>query len=256
MNDGYPPTSRPRPRPASPQVACVIPVFNHAASVGSLVERTLAQGMRTVVVDDGSTDGTLDVLARIPEVRVLRHDRNRGKGAALLTGFTSLVDEASYVVTIDADGQHDPADIPHLIGALPLEGRPIVVGCRQGMEGDHIPWTSRFGRKFSNFWVRAGGGGRVADSQSGFRLYPLPEVLALRPRARRFQFEVEILVLAGWHRLPVVEAPVSVVYTAERISHFRPWVDFWRNSFTFSRLITQRIFLPRRWRTRPVATDG
>jgi len=240
----------PQPKPASPQIACVIPVFNHASTVGSLVERTLAQGLRTVVVDDGSTDGTLDVLARIPEVRVLRHEQNRGKGAALMTGFAALVDEADYAVTLDADGQHDPADMHHLIEALPPYGRPIVVGCRQGMEGDHIPWTSRFGRKFSNFWVRAGGGARVADSQSGFRLYPLPEVLALQPRARRFQFEVEILVLAGWHRLPVLEVPVSVVYTAERISHFRPFVDFWRNSFTFSRLISQRILLPRRWRIR------
>ncbi len=243
-------------KPASPRIACVIPVFNHVASVGPLVERTLDQGLRTVVVDDGSTDGTLDVLARIPEVRVLRHDRNRGKGAALMTGFSALADEADYVITLDADGQHDPADMHHLIEALPPEGRAIVVGCRQGMQGDHIPWTSRFGRKFSNFWVRAGGGARVQDSQSGFRLYPLPEVLALRPRARRFQFEVEILVLAGWHRLPVYEAPVSVVYTAERISHFRPFVDFWRNSFTFSRLITQRILIPRRWRIRPGVKSG
>ncbi len=240
-----------RARPGSPvRVACVIPVYNHGRTVGELVERTLAQGLPTVVVDDGSSDATADVLAHIPEVRVIRHATNRGKGAALLTGFRALEGKASHVVTLDADGQHDPADLHGLVEALPPDGRGIVVGCRQGMEGTHIPWTSRFGRKFSNFWVRAGGGAPVSDSQSGFRLYPLGEVLRLRPRARRFQFEVEILVLAGWHRLPVLEAPVSVRYTAERVSHFRPFVDFWRNSFTFTRLITQRLLIPRSFRVR------
>ena len=108
----------------------------------------------------------------------------------------------------------------------------------------HIPWTSRFGRKFSNFWVRTSGGPKISDTQSGMRIYPLPETMGLNARARRFQFEVEILVQARRRGIPIIEAPVSVVYGADgaRISHFRPFVDFFRNAKTFTRLIFTRIF--------------
>jgi hypothetical protein len=93
--------------------------------------------------------------------------------------------------------------------------------------------------------VWASGGPAVKDSQSGFRLYPLPEVLSWPVLARRFQFEVEILVQAKWHSMPVLEAPVSVVYApkGERISHYRGSTDFFRNSATFTRLIFQRWFI-------------
>lgn len=111
------------------------------------------------------------------------------------------------------------------------------------MDGKSVPWTSRFGRKFSNFWVWLSGGPVVEDSQSGFRIYPVPEVMGLNVLSRRFQFEVEILVKARWKRMRVIEVPVGVSYAegAERISHFRPMVDFLRNSSTFARLIFQRI---------------
>ena len=115
------------------------------------------------------------------------------------------------------------------------------------MAGKHVPWTSSFGKKFSNFWVRASGGPAISDSQSGFRIYPLPEALNLKTKARRFQFEVEILVHAERNGIPVIEAPIRVRYNPEggRISHFRPFVDFCRNSSTFTRLIFTRIFPPR-----------
>ena len=106
-----------------------------------------------------------------------------------------------------------------------------------------MPWTSRFGRGFSNFWLRMAGGPAVEDSQSGFRIYPLPECMHLDVKATRFQFEVEILAKARWNRIPVVEAPVSVSYRTgtPRISHFHPFFDFLRNFGMFSRLITHRI---------------
>jgi hypothetical protein len=126
------------------------------------------------------------------------------------------------------------------------------------MAGRHVPWTSRFGRGFSNFWVRAAGGGRLTDSQSGLRVYPLPETLQLGVRARRFQFEVEVLAKAGWRGLPVKEVPVSVDYHpgGQRISHFRPFVDFCRNTGTFTRLIFQRVVLPRAVRRRRTSPGG
>jgi glycosyltransferase involved in cell wall biosynthesis len=226
--------------------AVLIPVYNHAGGVVSVVERALALNLPVWVVDDGSTDGTAAVLERFSGIKVLRHGKNLGKGEAVLTGFAAMKGKADWAVTLDGDGQHDPADVPGLIRAIPAGGRPIIIGRREGMIGEDVPWTSRFGRKFSNFWVRAAGGPVLSDTQSGFRIYPLPEVRGLDVRARRFQFEVEILVRARWAGIPVVEAPVHVSYTPgmKRISHFRPFVDFCRNTVTFSQLIFLQIM---RW---------
>ena len=237
--------------------AVVIPVYNHALNVETVARQALKLGVPVVVVDDGSTDQTTDIVRRIPGLYFLRHAVNAGKGSALLTGFEAAAAFADWAITIDADGQHRPEEAAQLVAAA-LEGpRAIVVGQRQGMLGRHVPWTSRFGRGFSNFWVRVAGGGRRTDSQSGFRIYPLPEVFALGVKARRFQFEVEVLAKAGWQGLPIKEVPISVDYHpgAPRISHFRPFVDFCRNSGTFSRLIFQRILVPRavrrRWQKMP-----
>ncbi|MCF6188230.1 MAG: glycosyltransferase family 2 protein, partial [Desulfobulbaceae bacterium] len=196
------------------------------------------------VVDDGSTDATAAILSGIDGITVITHAENRGKGVALQSGFAAAQKTCDWAITLDADGQHNPEDVEGLLAAMPDGMRPIVVGARLGMDGENVPWTSRFGRGFSNFWVLVSGGPTIQDSQSGFRLYPLPEVLELGVRARRYQFEVEVLVRAKQKGIPTIEVPVSVVYQprGERVSHFRPWVDFGRNSVTFSRLIFRRIF--------------
>lgn len=224
--------------------AFVIPVYNHAGTVAHVVRDSLALGFPVFVVDDGSTDNTSERIKEIKGIQILHHERNQGKGAAILTGFAVASKVADFAITIDADGQHYPQDAKKLIEAIPKNKRPIVVGVRTGMTGAHVPWTSSFGRKFSNFWVRTSGGPKTSDSQSGFRIYPLPDVLNLKTKARRFQFEVEILVHAQRNGIPVIEAPIRVHYNPEggRISHFRPFVDFLRNSSTFTRLIFRRIF--------------
>ncbi len=224
--------------------AFVIPVYNHAGTVAQVVKDAQALGYPIFVVDDGSTDNTYDQIKEIKGIQILRHEINQGKGAAILTGFATASAVANWAITIDADGQHYPQDARNLIKAIPKNSWPIVVGARDYMPGEYVPWTSSFGRKFSNFWVRTSGGPAISDSQSGFRIYPLPEALNLKTKARRFQFEVEILVHAHRNGIPVMEAPVRVNYSpnGERISHFRPFVDFCRNSSTFTRLIFRRIF--------------
>ena len=224
--------------------AFVIPVYNHAATMAQVVKDAQALRFPVFVVDDGSTDNTYDQIKEIAGIQILRHQLNQGKGAAIMTGFAVASAVADWAITIDADGQHYPQDARKLIKAIPKKIRPIVVGARADMTGEHIPWTSRFGRKFSNFWVRISGGPAILDSQSGFRIYPLPESLNLGTKARRFQFEVEILVQAKRKGIQVIEAPVRVNYSpnGERISHFRPFMDFLRNSSTFTRLIFTRIF--------------
>ncbi len=224
--------------------AFVIPVYNHAGTVANVILRTQAMGFPVFVVNDGSTDNTRHEIKDIKGLRIIDHKINMGKGAALISGFAAAAVEADWAITIDADGQHYPEDAPKLIAAIPEGARAIVVGAREGMIEKHVPWTSRFGRKFSNFWVWLSGGPVLSDSQSGMRLYPLPEAIVLPVKARRFQFEVEILVQARRKGLPVLETPVRVLYSpgGARISHFRPFVDFIRNSSTFTRLIFTRIF--------------
>ena len=226
------------------RVAVVIPVYNHGPQVAAVIAAARLLGLPIVVVDDGSTDSTAAVLAAQENIIVLRHPVNQGKGAALLTGFAAVAATCDWALAIDADGQHDPADAQALLAVAQQGGRVLVVGCRQGMTGGHVPWTSRFGRGFSNFWVWVSGGPWIADSQSGFRLYPLPETMELGVAARRYQFEVEVLVRARRRGIAVIEAPVSVVYQPRgvRVSHFRPWRDFLRNSSTFCRLICSRLF--------------
>jgi glycosyltransferase involved in cell wall biosynthesis len=223
----------------------IIPVYNHEHAVADVIKKSLCLNYPVFVVNDGSTDSTADRIKNIEGISTLHHGNNRGKGAAILTGFVQAAQVADWAITIDADGQHDPQDALNLILAIPENARPIVVGRREGMAGNHVPWTSRFGRGFSNFWVYLSGGPLITDSQSGFRIYPLPEAMGLNVTAKRYQFEVEVLVKARWRKIPVIEAPISVSYAPvkERISHFRPFIDFVRNTNTFARLIFQRIVI-------------
>jgi glycosyltransferase involved in cell wall biosynthesis len=227
------------------RVAVVIPVYNHEGRVAEVVREALKLDLPVFVIDDGSTDSTYDRIKDIPSVHIIRHEINRGKGAAILTGFATAAPLADWAVTMDADGQHHPGNARDLIRAIPAHQRPIIIGHREGMDQHHVSWKSRFVRKFSNFWVRASGGPDIRDTQSGYRLYPLPEALHLQVRARRFQFEVEILVKAKWQGIPVLETPIQVTYESEveRVSHYRGFVDFCRNAITFSRLILIRLFL-------------
>ncbi len=226
--------------------AVIIPTYNHGTRIADVVEGARMLGYPLFVVDDGSTDATAQVLNSLGGVHVLHHPVNQGKGVALIAGMRAAAEFADYAITMDADGQHDPADARSLVAALAQGRRAIVIGRRKM---DDAPWTSRKGRAFSNLWVWASGGPRLADSQSGFRIYPIPETLTLGVVARRYQFEVEVLARAAWQGIPILEAPISAAYGSDlpRISHFRPLVDFLRNARTFSRLIVRRVFTPRLW---------
>lgn len=226
------------------KVMVLIPVYNHGATLRSVVEGVLARHPHVLVVDDGSDDippHALDGLS----VHLVRHEQNRGKGAAIRTGANVARSLGmSHIITIDADGQHDPADIPLFLNAITEDENALIVGARN-FNTANVPGSSRFGRKFSNFWLRVQTGIVISDVQSGFRAYPLAVLEHLRCTENHYSFEVEILVRAAWAGFRLSEIDIAVYYPpkGERISHFRAFVDNLRLSILNTRL-TIRAIMP------------
>lgn len=221
----------------------VIPTYNNASTLRGVAEACLQSDLPVLVVDDGSTDGGPETLNGL-QLQVVRHERNRGKGAAIRTAVEWSAGKGfSHLITIDADGQHNPGDIPRLSKAAAAQPLAIVVGTRD-FDNTEVPESSVFGRKFSNFWVRVSSGATVADSQSGFRVYPLVVLQRVKCRARRYNFEVEILVRSVWAGVELISVPVKVAYTPHTTaaSHFRPVRDNFRISLTYSMLVLRNFF--------------
>jgi len=225
-------------------VLVVIPVFNHGATLAEVVRRALTVHPDVLVVDDGSTDGGAQQLAGLP-VEIARHPTNLGKGTAILTAARRAAALGmTHILTLDADGQHNPEDIAHFLPAIAENPLAIVVGKRR-FEGSGVPASSRFGRAFSNFWLRVQTGRTVGDTQSGFRAYPVAVLGQLPLREKRFSFEVEVLVKAAWAGIELKDIEVGVNYppAEERISHFHPLFDNLRLALLNTRL-TMRSLIP------------
>ena len=226
-----------------PDIWCVVPAYNCAASAVDVAKQCRDYLSHVVVVDDGSTDADLRGSLADTDIRVLRHSQNRGKGAALLTALRYVRENGgTHVIAVDADGQHLPADLPCIVNSVEKRPASIIIGCRD-FNTAHVPDGSRFGRAFSNLWVRLETGVSLDDTQSGFRGYPVQLVSRLRLRGVRYDFEIEVLTRAIWGGMDVVEVPVRVVYPPkdQRITSFRPFVDNLRLSLMHSRLIGRRL---------------
>ena len=202
----------------------IIPTYNNAGTLKDVLSRTLAQGLPIVVVDDGCTDGTKEILSGFKDVTVIAHPKNQGKGAALKTAFRwALENGYAYAVTIDSDGQHYPEDIPELLKAK--GERTIVVGSRTTRGANA---GGSFANRFSNFWFTAYTGIRLTDTQTGFRLYPLRDLPSLRVVGDRYEAELSLLLFSAWKGLRLVPVQVRVNYPKDRVTHFRPFQDFMR----------------------------
>lgn len=237
----------------SAKIEIVIPLYNHGASVRAVAMGALAQQPAVTVVDDGSTDGGAEQLHGLP-VRLLSHPGNCGKGAAIMTALRDAAERGvTHLVTLDADGQHDPADLPKFLAAIAANPEAITVGCRD-MTGTDVPGSSRFGRSFSNFWLRLQTGWSLGDTQSGYRAYPVAILAQLPLKQTRYAFEVEVLVRAAWAGVPLAEVPVAVYYPPgrERVSHFDKFRDNLRLTVLNTGL-TMRSVAP--WPHRKIITD-
>jgi glycosyltransferase involved in cell wall biosynthesis len=217
----------------SPLGICVIiPTYNNDATLEQVIRDVLEHTGHVIVVDDGSTDNTREIMAKINEITALHLEKNRGKGFAIRTGFKEALRQGfDYAITIDSDGQHLPEDLPKFFEKIEQEPDSLIIGARNLAQAG-IPGGTTFGNNFSNFWTWVETGYRLPDTQSGYRLYPIRRLAKTRWFTRRFEFEIEIIIRSAWKGIPITSVPVSVKYPpkSERVSHFRPFIDFTRIS--------------------------
>lgn len=211
--------------------AVVIPVFNEAATIRKVVSQALMQVDQVIVVDDGSTDGSLQQLDGLAIHRLV-NPRNMGKAESLQHGFFhALTLDITSIITLDGDGQHDPLEIPKLLETAMASPNTIVIAARL-RQTHNAPRLRLFANRFADFWVSWAAGYPVVDSQSGFRLYPaslLHSVKLKTPREKSFVFESEILIEAANNNFYSVSIPVASIYRkGGRESHYKPWTDTWR----------------------------
>lgn len=231
----------------------VIPAYNEAATIRKVVQAALRHLGRVIVVDDGSSDGTSKQISDLP-ITLLHHPENLGKAASLFNGMqTALQRGAKGIVTMDADGQHDPTDIPRLLMAADAQPDRLVIGSRL-WNREVMPIARYRANRFANFWIAWASGQTVEDSQSGFRVYPaqLFRHCRFKPsRERSFVFESEIIIEAARHGFLCTFVPVQTTYPKNaRLSHFRPVKDIARITRMVAwRLFIRGFFLPGLWRS-------
>lgn len=213
-------------------IVVLLPTYNNGSTLQSVLDAVRMYTSDIIVVNDGSTDNTAEILGGYTGIQVLGYDRNRGKGHALKMGLNEATSRGfRYAITIDSDGQHYADDIPVFIREIENNPDSLLIGGRN-LSMENMPGKNTFANKFSNFWFKLETGIALADTQSGYRLYPLEKIRGIRLFTRKYEFELEIIVRAAWRDIAVQNVPVRVYYppVGERVSHFRPFRDFSRIS--------------------------
>lgn len=213
-------------------ICVIIPTYNNGQTIGRVAQETLAECDDVIVVDDGCTDNTEEELSKVSGITVVRHDKNRGKGQALKSGFAKAKELGfCYAITLDGDGQHYPRDIARLLKANQQHPGAIIIG-KRNLTNAERSGGSKFANAFSNFWFNVQTGRMLSDTQSGYRLYPLKKLHLLPLVSARYEAELSLLVFASWHGVEIHETLIDVYYPPreERVSHFRPAADFTRIS--------------------------
>ncbi|PKB15929.1 DUF2062 domain-containing protein [Flavobacterium sp. 5] len=229
------------------KVCVIIPTYNNHNTLKRVIDSVLLCTSNIIIVNDGSTDSTAQILSTYPNLIQIHHPKNSGKGTALRNGFKKALELSyDYAITIDSDGQHFASDIPSFLNALETNPDALLIGSRN-MVQENVPKKSSFGNKFSNFWFWFETGNKLEDTQSGFRLYPLQRI-PVYYFTTKFEFEIEVIVRSAWKEISVKNIPIQVLYDPkERVSHFRPFKDFTRISIlnTVLVIITLLYIKPR-----------
>lgn len=230
----------------APGIGIVIPVYNHERAIRGVLAAVLQHGLLCVLVDDGSSVACSETLrqlaAQAPQhVVLLRHDDNRGKGDAVMTGLRYLAQQGySHALQIDADGQHDANDIARFAALCAAHPQAVINGCP--VYDENVPKGRLYGRYLTHIWVWINTlSFDIRDSMCGFRLYPLAAVMSLTATQKlgsRMDFDTEILVRLHWRGVRIVNLPTAVRYPADGVSHF----DIWRDNVLISRMHGRLFF--------------
>ena len=222
------------------RLCVVIPTYNNEKTLAQVINDVLKYTHSVIVVNDGSTDNTGEILEKFAEkIELVSYKANKGKGYALKCGF-DRAEALGYkaAITLDSDGQHFASDMEAFVQSAETNPDTFFIGQRI-IEGVR-PSGNSFANRFSNFWFAVHTGRRLQDTQNGFRLYPLAAMKGFRPVSTRYEAELEMLVRSAWKGISIRPVPVHVYYPpeGERVSHFMPGKDFFRISllntlFTF-----------------------
>lgn len=231
-------------------ICVIVPTYNNQKTVKRVIESVLEYTDDLIVVNDGATDGTPDILNEFGDrIVIISYTPNKGKGYALRTAFAKATELGyHYAITIDSDGQHFATDIPKFIEVHRSHPDAVIMGARN-LEAEGMAAKSSFANRFSNFWFRLQTGIYMPDTQTGFRLYPLQKIKNLSLLTNRFEFEIEVIVKLAWRDVPFVSVPIQVKYDPnERVSHFRPGPDFTRISFlnAWFTIMAGLFYIPKR----------
>ena len=216
----------------SDSICVIIPTYNNAGTIANVINDVKQYMQDIIVVNDGCTDATSDILASIDGITIVEYGSNRGKGYALKAGFLRARELGyAYAITLDADGQHYADDIPQFIAAHEQNREALIVGSRN-LQSENMPGQNTFANKFSNFWFRLQTGIALPDTQTGYRLYPLHSMGSMWYVTSRYEAELEMLVFSAWRGVTLMPIGIKVYYppAGERVSHFHPVKDFARIS--------------------------
>ncbi|MBD3420719.1 MAG: DUF2062 domain-containing protein [Chitinivibrionales bacterium] len=230
------------------RVAAIIPTCNNATTLEKVLVATQAHIPDVIVINDGSTDATAEILRSIPGIEIMTFERNQGKGSALKAGFLRAREKGfTHAITLDADGQHLAEDLPAFIEKINLAPQTLWIGNRIiPTTGIRQPPRSSFGRKFGAFWYKFHTGLAIRDTQCGFRAYPLELIKDITCKGSRYEYEIELLVKSAWHGIVVKQLDIHLLYQPKHaaVSHFRPIRDFVRISRFNAKASIIKIFLP------------
>ncbi|MDX9797840.1 MAG: glycosyltransferase family 2 protein [Bacteroidales bacterium] len=227
------------------KICILIPTYNNEKTIEQVVSSTMNYCKDIIVVNDGSTDNTKNILEGIRDkITLITYPKNKGKGYAIKQGFQKAREKGfDATITMDSDGQHLAEDIPLLLNAYSNNPNSLIIGQRS-FNNPNMPNKNSFANRFSNFWFKLQTGKKLNDTQTGFRLYPIKKMKRMKPFNNRYEAEYELLVRIAWRNIKLIEQPINVYYPPleERVSHFRPTKDFVRISLLNTFLTIAALF--------------
>lgn len=212
------------------RLALLIPAYNEEKYIEGVIENSSKYEMDIIILDDGSIDSTASIVESLisaysPYLKLIRHSKNLGKGQALITGF-DYIKENNYsgVITLDADGQHDTKEIINFLEVIKKEDPDLIIGDRLG-NTEGMPFIRLATNVFTSWIISKIAGKKVSDVQSGYRYLKTVALKKIKLKTKNFDTEPEIILLAGWHDMKILNVPIKTIYHDDFVSYVNPVKD-------------------------------